>query len=221
MNIAFVINRKFQKLPFKVFLISIGLLLAVILIHIRTGIGISYFTRDLAAVLHGNPIAGLLSNIGVLFWAFTTAILLNHFAFLRKIDGVKEISHFVMFGGILSFVLLIDDFFMLHDRIIPQYLEINEIYVFSLYGIGMLFYLWNYNIVIRKTNYSYLLVSIFFFAISLIVDLIPSSFLGEWHHLFEDGSKFMGIVFWFNYHYCFVQSGLVALFRYKKGGYNI
>jgi hypothetical protein len=163
-------------------------------------IPISKFTRDQAIVLNGTPFHGFLSNIGVLFWSWTSAIALFCYVLLKKNGDKSALAQFVLTGGILSSILLLDDFFMLHDWIFPKFFGANEKIIFLFYAVYLLRYLVKFKQVILAREYSLLLAAVFFFAFSLIVDTLPYSVLGIWHHLFEDGTKFLGIVSWFGYH---------------------
>ncbi len=180
-------------------LAALGLILIVIVCNVYD-IPIVKFTRDQASVLDGSPFHGLLSSIGVLLWSWTAAIALFCYALLRKSGDKSGFAGFLLTGGLLTFILLIDDFFMLHDWILPRMLGISEHVVFLFYAVFILFYLVKFKQFIFERDYSLLLAAILFFALSLIVDSFPYSLIGKWHHLFEDGTKFFGIVSWFAYH---------------------
>jgi hypothetical protein len=188
------------------FLFGILPLLVIYLFHSVSERPISYFTRDTAAVLHEQPFAGFLSNVGIIFWVATASILLNEYWFLR--DKSEEINnaHFFLYGGVISSLLLFDDFFMLHDRLLPRF-YINEFFVYIFYGVLVFAYLLKFRSQILKFNYSLLILAFLFFSISLIVDRFPDDIFGKWYHLLEDGSKYIGIWCWFNFFFSSVQQG--------------
>ena len=98
-------------------------------------------------------------------------------------------------------LLLVDDLFMLHERIFPNQLGIDEIIVFLFYGLLFLVYLLLFRKLILETDHIYLSLTVFFFALSLLVDLLVPETLTPMYHLFEDGPKFFGIVSWFAYQF--------------------
>ena len=189
---------------------------------------ISYFTRDPIALTGGHPLLGFISNIGIIFWCFSLAICIFSYVFLKKSKKGHDVIGFIMFGGIISLLLLVDDFFMLHEKIYYNYLGINEFVVFVFYAILILFYLVKFRRIILDTDYIFILLSLFFFAFTLTFDalqmfyeehLLPKTveifyyeYLLNWHYVYEDGSKFFGIVSWFAYQFstCFTQVQSIA-----------
>jgi hypothetical protein len=111
-----------------------------------------------------------------------------------------------MFGGFISLALLFDDLFMFHERICPRYFGVGQKVVFLFYGSMILLYLVKFRKIIMETDFVFILLAIFFFALSMAVDSVSESLL-PWHHLFEDGSKYLGIVSWLGYQFsvCFQQ----------------
>lgn len=179
------------------FLAVLGLVIIVTISYIYD-VPISIFTRDQSVVLKGTPFHGFLSNIGILFWSWTAAISLFYYVLLRKSGDQSELTKFVLMGGLLTFLLLLDDFFMFHDWIFPR-LGVNEKIVLLFYAVFALVYLVKFKQFILRRDYSLLLAALFFFTLSIIEDTLR--FLPDmWHYLFEDGTKFLGIVSWFGYY---------------------
>ena len=184
---------------FWLYFFAVLILVVMVIVSYIYDIPIFKFTRDQSLVLNGTPLDGLLSNIGVVFWSWTAAITLFSYALLRKIDDKSELAKFTLMGGLLTSMLLLDDFFMFHDWIF-RLLGIKETIVYLFYAVFILVYLIKFKQFILTRDYSLLLTALFFFAFSIIVDRFPYSLLGMWHHLFEDGTKFLGIISWFGYH---------------------
>lgn len=197
--------RKFRSLfPFLIGLYVPTLILVgfAVFVSIQNDIPISRFMRDPAAILGSNPLLGVFSNIGVLLWSVCAGICLFTFAVLRTRANKEEWSPFFFFAGLITAVLLMDDFFLLHERIVPRYLKIDEDIISVLYVVMILGYLVRFRRWIVRTDYVLLLLALVLFGLSGIVDRLPETRL-EWHHLFEDGFKLFGIVSWFGY---FVRS---------------
>jgi len=122
------------------------------------------------------------------------------YVLLKTSRRSRDIVRFILLGGLISLVLLLDDFFMLHTYIYPIYLGVNEKAVLVFYGMPIPYYLVIFRKIIRKTELLFILLAVFFFALSVLVDLLPESFL-PWHHILEDGPKLIGIVSWFEYQF--------------------
>ncbi len=167
-------------------------------LSIQADIPISRFTRDPAAILGRNPFIGVLSNIGILVWAGCAGVCFFASAVLRARGVKQEWPAFFLFAGLVTAVLLLDDFFLLHERIIPRYLGISERILFPVYAAMVMGYLATFKNNLPRTNYLLLVLALGMFGLSLAVDRFPESIL-SWHHLFEDGFKLLGIVGWFGY----------------------
>lgn len=161
-------------------------------------IPLSSFTRDQSVVLDGKPFHGFLSSVGVLFWSWTAASALFYYALLKKSGDKSEFPKFVLMGGSLTLLLLLDDFFMFHEWLLPG-LGINEKIVILSYVLFTIVYLVKFRQIILQRDYSLLLMAIFFFILSVLEDMLRLA-PGMWHDLLEDGTKFLGIISWFCYH---------------------
>ncbi|MGQ8337686.1 hypothetical protein ACUNWD_14145 [Sunxiuqinia sp. A32] len=154
----------------------------------------SDFTRDPLAVMKTHPFVGFLSNIGVIIWIVTATISLFTSYLIEK-EKLQNRYLFHFFSGAITSILLVDDLFMIHDRIFPIYLKISEVPLFIFYGILITVYLYYYRKQILKYDYIILLIALFMFAFSLGVDHFDVE--SEFIHFFEDGPKLLGIAAWF------------------------
>lgn len=186
------------------FTILLVLLSSVVIISFNYDIPIEHFTRDPAAVFNGHPYVGLLSNIGILLWCFTSSICFFSSAILCNKKN-KEISKFLLCSGLLTFFLLVDDLFMFHDSIFPLYLRIPEKAVYLGYLILFTIYFVKFRLFTFKTEHITLYLACSFFALSLGCDLLlPNEGI---QYLAEDGFKLFGITAWFIFFIrtCFTQ----------------
>ncbi len=184
------------------YLPTLFLLILIAIVSHQMGLPVSHFTRDPLAITGGHPLMGFLSNLGVIFWSATTAFCLFTFALLQKTKTYQLISKYVLLAGGMTLLLLLDDLFMLHEKFYPSLLPINEKIIFLAYGVMFLGYVWGIRKILLRSEYIYLLLTMLFFALSIIVDIsLPSSKFYYWHHLLEDGTKFVGIVSWFGYQF--------------------
>lgn len=183
---------------------AIILMLIVFVLNFSFDIPIRRFTCDPLAIAQGNPFHGVISNIGVILWSFAASICFFTYLLLKTRNKSHGISEFILFGGVLSLILLLDDLFMLHERIYPKWCGISEEIVLLLYGVATLCYVVKFRRIIIKTDFIFIVLAAVFFAFSLVIDALPK-YLFPWQQGFEDVPKFFGIVSWLGYQFsvCF------------------
>jgi len=185
---------------FYIVISAITILLATLAISLWNNIPFEILSRDPLAVADLDPYTGILSNFGAIFWSLSFGIcFFTFFTLLQKL--IKLEKELIMFSGLLSLLLLTDDLFMLHEAVIPYFLGINEIFIFILYTAFFAFYFFYFRRDHLKSNFTMLILAFFFFGISIVIDFFQDSILSNQRHFYEDGSKFMGIVFWTNYQF--------------------
>ncbi|WP_241210346.1 hypothetical protein [Vibrio ichthyoenteri] len=135
------------------------------------------------------------------------------FVFLKLNGYAASNSLFLFSGGMISLILLLDDCFMLHEVIYPEWLGIPEKAVMASYALILLAYLFQFRRKILSSDVTLLLVFFTTFGFSAVVDnLLPISLLSL-HFLLEDGAKFIGIMSWFGYQslVCFTELKLTIV----------
>lgn len=199
MNIKSEISRQFQSLR-SVFIflqIPAGIILFLLLfLKLKFDIDTEDLTRDVNALAGLPPYAGIVSNLGVLFWCASATVSL--FAGLIGKRKGLSIESFLIYSGILSVVLMLDDLFLLHEEVFPENLHIPEKLVFAIYGILAVAIFFQHRKIILSTNYLILLTCTMFLGLSVFVDVFFNDFRGE--DLVEDGAKIIGIMTWFGYY---------------------
>lgn len=185
-----------QLLPIilMVYVPTVGAVLALSLFTQLTGLPVSYFTADVAATTKQEFYVGMYSHIGIMLWCACTAICFFSYAALRKQSKNQKLSLFLLCSGIITLLLLVDDLFLLHEAVFPNYLNISEKKFFAGYALIMLSYFVRFSKTILKTEFLFLLLALGFFGISILIDI---KFTEE--YLFEDGAKLLGIVSWVTY----------------------
>lgn len=190
----------------KIFLPTVVFLALVFTIGKINNITFGYFSRDAIQTLWHEPNAevefyiGFLSNIGIMFWCFTASILMISSKIIRDQGRPRNLYQFLFFSGLLTLFMLVDDLFLLHDVIIPYYLEISEKFFYLFYGSSVLAIMYLFRTEILKSDYILLLLAFAFMASSVITDVLLTLGLAISDiYLFEDGFKFMGIISWFVY----------------------
>ena len=181
---------------------------------------LSYFTRDISAV-GGLPFyAGVISQIGGLFWSAALAICLFTYIILRRQDA-KSSRRFLLHAALLTAVLLLDDFFLFHEDIGPDYLHIGEkaiVLFYLLLCIGFL--LFNINEIL-SSEFMILGVALALFGLSIFIDAVDldeidlyERFINDQLEIFvEDGLKFLGVATWLAYFARYGYQKIVSLDR--------
>lgn len=164
---------------------------------LTTGISGSQLTRDIADVYDTGFYAGLLSNLSNLLWSAATAVCFFTLTLLARDNRHRHASWFLFWSGLLCLLLTLDDTFLLHEEVFPVYFHVPEFVVYIGYVVMVAAYLGYFIRRILMTDYIFLLIAFVFLGLSAAADqLLPFS---NRETFFEDGLKFMGIVFWLVY----------------------
>ncbi|KQP17184.1 hypothetical protein [Pseudorhodoferax sp. Leaf267] len=158
--------------------------------------------RDPAQTRDESSFLGFLSNIGTWLWVSATAI--SVFTWLTgDFQATSRRRELVVLVGLLSIMLAVDDFFMIHDRYISQ----RICYLAYALCAGAIL-VRHYRLIAEIDGLAFLLAGAML-ASSILVDLsqpwMPSAYLQL--QILEEGLKFMGAAMWMYF------VGRVASFR--------
>lgn len=173
--------------------------------HHNTDFGL--LTRDPAQLFNFNPLIGIISDFGILLWCSTASICFFVFVHLRSKQD-RIFGGFFVASAFLTFYLLLDDLFLIHEILGPQYLHVKQNYFYGIYFFIFLGYLVIFSRLILKTEFIIMAMAFLYFGISIVLDYISSKFGYEINTLIEDAFKFFGILLWFLY---FLRMGLKVL----------
>ena len=160
------------------------------------------YMRDPSSITNVSPFIGVISNIGILLWCASAATCLFSWTILRKRAKLENMAHFFLYFGSMGLLLLLDDFFVLHEYIFPIFFGVSEKITYMGYGSLLLLGIILFRGTILQTEYLTLMLSICFFGLSFFVDIFQYTieiYFGQFRILFEDGFKLLGIVSWFGY----------------------
>lgn len=189
---------------------ALVLLAVVAFISIHFDVDVSRMTRDPLAITESHPLLGFVSNLGAILWSAAASVCLFTAALPGRRDVPGNMRAFILAGGLLTLMLLFDDLFMLHEHVYTRLLGIREKFVFAIYGGLTLAYLAAFRMRIMQSGaVLYLAAALGLFAVSLFVDRLPDT-VPPMHHLYEDGSKFLGIVSWLGFHVAVCRRYLAA-----------
>jgi hypothetical protein len=110
------------------------------LVHAVSQAPISVLTRDPAATFDAPPYVGMLSNATMLVWTAAATICLFAAGATRSDQGVRR---FLFFAGLFAAMLLLDDLYMIHEVLAPEYLGIPEKVMYVIYAMAAFFWLAN------------------------------------------------------------------------------
>lgn len=164
--------------------------------------------QDLSSLGHLPFYAGALSQLGLLFWSASTTLCFFIYYCLKKMRNPRqEALNFMLFAGILNGYMMLDDTYMLHDKVFPDYIQFfpEKAAVLAL-GVAVLAFLYLNRREILRGEYSLMFLALVLFGFSVALDAIPTElyedyyFLEKFEHLFEDGAKLAAIVTWVVYY---------------------
>lgn len=148
--------------------------------------------------------AGLISNIGVVCWTIALAVCFFSGMLLRRLPAHEEAGAFLVSAGALTTLLMLDDFFLLHEDLFRYYLPVPELLIFGLYAVAAAAFLLRYRRIILASEYLLLLLALLLLVLSVAIDLLqfmlsPEQYSSVGGYVLEDGFKFAGILTWMVY----------------------
>ncbi|WP_210437036.1 hypothetical protein [Oxynema aestuarii] len=190
----------------------------VLFLYYYHNIPMGHLSRDLSVIAKLPAHAGLLSQIGIFFWSGASGICLLSYKVVSNFTGSDRVKQFFLISAIFTLMLGIDDAFLLHEDMFPA-IGIPEKFVLLSYVLFLCFYLVKFIRVILQTEYLLLVTPLFFFGLSIFIDLLSRlrpDFFGihdDIRLLLEDGTKLVGIVSWFIY---FLHCGEHLIVRHLR-----
>lgn len=171
---------------------ALVVIVAVGLARIFWGTDLQLMTADAGAV-EASPVAGIMSNIGILVWASGagTTIFASFFA-----RGWR--ARLLRVGGLVTLVLAVDDALMLHDEALPA-LGIPEAVLLGVLGLTVLGFLVTFRRQILAGPRVFITLAIVAFVLMLVLDTLEPLGLLKGHALIEEGFKLFAILNWTGY----------------------
>ena len=149
-------------------------------------------TRDTVATLQGHRLTGLVSNMGIVIWATSASICFFSYKLYSQSHSSSRLTQFFFWSGLFTFLLLMDDLFLLHEE--SSFLPIPKELPYLLYLSILLLYLSRFRKILFKKQSALFWLSLLFFAFSVLIDFAESSISRT--TFIEDCFKFLGIVSW-------------------------
>jgi hypothetical protein len=178
------------------FAATTALLSAVVLLGIESGVDLDNFTQDPTAVMHAPFYLGFFSNIGIILWCSSAAFCFLSSAVVPSVKG-EPWRPFFLSSGLITTLLMFDDFLLLHEEVFPVYAGISENSVLLVYINLIIIYLVFFWRLILRTEFILLGMAFACVGISKAVAFIPMPIPED--SFLEDAVKLFGIVAWFIY----------------------
>lgn len=185
------------------------LLIAAGVIGLTSNVTVADLTRDATAVAEVPWHTGALSTVGLLLWSAAATLCLFTAALVRNTSGpAAQSGRFLLYSGLLTLVLLVDDAFLVHETVAPEYLGISARSLFTGYALAAIAIFWLHRKSIADSHYLLLLLAIALLAAGVVADELHDRGLLERlgvhrvgvHYLLEDGCKLLGIAGWLAYY---------------------
>lgn len=183
---------------------SIGFYAGAILLLEDSGFSVMQILQDPAQQSGESSFLGFISNVGIWLWVASAAICLFHATVTTAMPAEARSRELLALLGAFSLLLAVDDFFMIHDRYIPQRR------VFLAYAvIASLLLLRHRERILRVDGFAFLF-AVSLLAASVFTDLIQTGlpFEPSLVQLAEEGFKFCGAAAWLYFNCRLVLDGL-------------
>ncbi len=185
--------------------ITLGMVVAV---RIGTGTAIANLTRDPLQVVSAPFYIGIVSTAGALIWSATAAVCIFSYVVIRHRAARRAHARFLLAGGLVTVLLLLDDVFMFHEMVFPQHLGVPEKVVYAATAGVVLWFLVAFRSTILQTDFLLLALACAAFSFTVGADFIEPIFPYPAFYLLEDGAKLFGIVSWAAYFIMFSYGNL-------------
>lgn len=192
--------RSLRRVLFLIYAPVVLTLVTMVLIRVTTGFPMADLTRDPLAVVQEPVYIGAVSNLGVLIWAAAATICFFSYAVGRDRSAPNSNSRFLLYGGLITVMLLLDDFFMLHEVVFPDYVGIPENLVYAIYiSLIAWFLVWYRRRILEHTTFLLLILALSGFGLMVVMDILEYVNPLPGFYLLEDGFKLFAIVSWTAY----------------------
>jgi hypothetical protein len=188
-----------RKDIFKALLLILFLLGMIQFIHSWRGIPYENLVRDPNAIAGMPKYIGFISQFGVFLWFASVGICFMGYFLIKGIESVNIKSKYLLYFGIFSLMLGLDDAYMLHEELAHR--GLYEEMFFGVYAVMLLVFILKFLKLFFQTNFILLILSGFCLASSIAVDKYDHTLF-----LLDDSFKVSGIVFWFVYFFRTVYS---------------
>jgi hypothetical protein len=174
--------------------LTMGLLAAFGLIGGVLDVPFAVFTKEIAEQFDVASYTGFLAHITWFMWVIAGTAGLLSAAVLRRTDPSDRRIHFFVAASVLTAVLLLDDFAMLHEQWLPR-IGIPEEALYVFYAVILAALLLWFRPQFVQGGALLAAAAGAFWAASLGADFVQEQW-GVHAHAVEDGAKMIGTALW-------------------------
>lgn len=139
---------------------------------------------------------GLVSQLGVVCWAIAATVA-GFGGYVASLVGRRAAAAFLVSGGALGVLLLVDDLFQLHAVLLPRWLGVPKSAVVAVHGVLAIAWIVVHRVELLRTRLHLIVACALVFGASVVADAIGDG-RGTWL-VIEDGGKLLGILAWAAY----------------------
>ncbi|WGF88674.1 hypothetical protein [Marinivivus vitaminiproducens] len=180
-------------------LIGLGIGPAGLLVLLALGqerIDTLVLTGDIFSLASVPFYSGLLSNLGVFLWCAAAAVSLFVATLTVGRPELRRFRHLLFAFGMLSALFMLDDFFTLHENVLPYFLGVPEEVSVPVYGALMLAAVLVFLPELRDVGPALLIAAMGCFALSIGADVMEYLTPARWPRVMDAMAKFVGISAW-------------------------
>jgi hypothetical protein len=192
---------KFWRIILILILILNIFLLAVFGLSSLYSLPIMVLLEDPASVYKASQFAGFLTYMGVIVLAagLGAVILVLSFSPYKKVTKKEFLA--VSLLGLISLYLILDDLFLIHERILTGLFHVGERRIFLVYLLCFTGYLAYFRKQIFTGPTIFLFIALLFLGSSLAVDFFTDKVpmkdaIFDTMEMLEEGAKIGGFLFW-------------------------
>ena len=145
--------------------------------------------------VHGNPLLGFFSNFGIVGWCAGASVALFSGWLLWRWRGPRDLVRFHFSAGAFTSVLMLDDFFLIHDALAPHYLGLGQNTVYALYAAMFVAFVATSRRHILARNPALFVLAVALLGLMVLLDALIQGSARELSVVMA-GSKFLGIYAW-------------------------
>lgn len=201
MQINFVKQFKKYGITILILILLLNLiLLAAWGISLAFSIPMDALTEDPASYFGYSQFIGFTTFMGMIILSAGIGAVILLISFQRRIEAKK--AFWAAAGlAVISMFLILDDLFLLHERVFTGLLGVGERSIFAMYLAAFGVFLIFFRQQLIEETMVLLLISGLLFGVSLAADLLTdkvalSAAMLDSMHMLEEGSKLGGYLFW-------------------------
>ena len=193
--------------------LAIGLFLfAIIILGDTYQIPFEYLSKN-PETNFGIPIyAGLLQKIRVILWLAGICVCFFSYLIIKIYSGSNQNAKYILYSGILTLLLFIDDFFQLHlaFRLI---FHIPNTIVYLVYAFYVVYIYYRFKEIIFESDYKILLLAFLLLGLAAVLDLLSDAkiIILSREEEIEASFKIFGVVTWTVYFVKYCYDNLKAI----------